>query len=88
MVGFGRSKKSTATFGEGIGQVDGSSLLDGYGEPTAATLYDSNNHDKKVKQRDAHSRNPEDVDNDGTKKPPVKRSWFSLGRSTKNSTHP
>ncbi|RHY33438.1 hypothetical protein DYB32_002084 [Aphanomyces invadans] len=82
MVGFGRNKKSTATFSDGVGQIDGSSLLDDNGEPNVATLYDTNNNSKKTKL-DVKSRNPEDDDCDETTKPPARRSWFRLGRSSK-----
>ncbi|CAK4084335.1 unnamed protein product [Aphanomyces euteiches] len=74
MVGFGR-KKGKSLLGDSAGKIDGSSLLDGNGDPTMATLYD-NNGDKKVKRV---VDNPEDEDPDAAAKKPS-RSWFRLGR--------
>ncbi|KAF0734977.1 hypothetical protein Ae201684P_002898 [Aphanomyces euteiches] len=79
MVGFGR-KKSNSLFGDvdRKGKIDGSSLLDGDGEPTTGTLFESDRQNKKEKRV---VDNQDDVEEQGEKKP--SRSWFGFRRSKK-----
>ncbi|KAF0700081.1 Aste57867_9360 [Aphanomyces stellatus] len=76
MVGFGRKKSNpTPFFGDAAGKVDGSSLLDGDGEPTTTGL-NNNNYDKKAKR----VVNPDSIHDDPTlvSAEPKKRSWFGF----------
>ncbi|EQC32605.1 hypothetical protein SDRG_09918 [Saprolegnia diclina VS20] len=77
MVGFGR-KKSTSNAGSDTaldrkGKVDGSSLLDGNGDPTGGALFGAEVFDKKVKRE---SNNDDDDVGQENKKP--NKRWFRL----------
>ncbi|OQS04130.1 hypothetical protein THRCLA_20966 [Thraustotheca clavata] len=74
MVGFGRKKSNAAaeTALDRKGKVDGSSLLDDNGDPTATALFGEEVFDKKVKR---NSTNDEDEIVDLKKK---NKRWFRL----------
>ncbi|OQR84179.1 hypothetical protein ACHHYP_13739 [Achlya hypogyna] len=87
MVGFGLGrKKSNSTASDTAldrkGKVDGSSLLDGNGDPTGGALFGEEVFDKKVKR--ASSNQTDDADDAENKKPTSSKRWFRLPGMKRN----